>query len=110
MYYCYHTYNIIIIHISSCPIATESTSFTISQLSAAVQAHFNLGILTATRKSYTTGLCKYNTFCREINQPPIPVCEDTYIAAVHYKFGPTRSILCNNTSVPLCCMIQSHQN
>ena len=82
MYYCYHTYNIIIIHISSCPIATESTSFTISQLSAVVQAHFNLGILTATRKSYTTGLCKYNTFCREINQPPIPVCEDSLLLFV----------------------------
>ena len=82
MYYGYYTYNIIIIHISSCPIVTESTSFTISQLSAAVQAHFNLGISTATRKSYTTGLCKYNTFCREINQPPIPVCEDTLLLFV----------------------------
>ena len=53
MYYCYYTYNIIIIHISSCPIAIKSPSFTISQLSAAAQAYFNLGISTATRKAYT---------------------------------------------------------
>ena len=63
-----------------------------------MQAYFNLGISTATRKAYTAGLRKYNTFCREINQPPITVCEDTF-AAVHQKFGPTRSILCNDTSV-----------
>ena len=52
------------------PIATESPSFTISQLNMAAQAYFNMGISTATRKAYTAGLCKYNTFCREINQPP----------------------------------------
>ena len=72
----------IIIHISLCPIATESPSFTISQLSAAAQAYFNLGISTATRKAYTAGLCKYYTFCREINQPPIPDCEDTLLLFV----------------------------
>ena len=80
--YCYYTYNIIITHISSCPIATESPSFTISQLSAAVQVYFNLGISTATRKAYTAGLRKYNTFCREINQPPIPFHEDTLLLFV----------------------------
>ena len=42
--YCYHNYNIIIINISSCPIATELPSFMISQLSAAARAYFNLGI------------------------------------------------------------------
>ena len=84
MYYCYYTYNIIIIHICSCPIATESPSFPISQLimSAAAQAYFNLGISTATRKAYTAGLWKYNTFCRKINQLPIPVCEDTLLLFV----------------------------
>ena len=82
MCYCYYTYNIIIIHISSCLITTNSPSFTISQLSAAVQAYINLGISTATRKAYTVGLHKYNTFCREINQPPIPVCEDTLLLFV----------------------------
>ena len=81
MYYCYYTYNVIIIPISSCPIATESSSFTIIlyRLSAAAQVYFNLGISTATRKAHTAGLRKYNTFCRVINQPPIPVCEDTLL-------------------------------
>ena len=57
-------------------LATESPSFAISQLSAAAQVYFNLGISIANRKAYTAGLHKYNTFCRKINQPPIPVCED----------------------------------
>ena len=57
-------------------IAAESKTFTISQLSAAVQAYFSLGISAATKKAYTAGLRKYITFCMEINQQPIPVCED----------------------------------
>ena len=63
-------------------IATESPSFTISQLSAAAQGYFNLGISTATKKAYTASLHKYNTFCREINQPPKPVREDTLLLFV----------------------------
>ena len=81
-YYCYHNYNIIIINISSCPIATELPSFMISQLSAAVRAYFNLGISAATRKAYTAGLCKYITFCMKINQPPIPAYENTLLLFV----------------------------
>ena len=48
----------------------------ISQLSAAAQAYFNLGISAATRKAYAVGLRKYITFCKEINQQPIPFCEE----------------------------------
>ena len=33
-------------------------------------------------KAYTAGLRKYNTFCREINQPSIPVFEDTLLLLV----------------------------
>ena len=52
LYYCYYTYNIIIINISSWPIATDSSSFTISELITAAQAYFNLGISASTRKAY----------------------------------------------------------
>ena len=31
---------------------------------------------------YTTGICKYTAFCFEINQPLIPVCEDTQMLFV----------------------------
>ena len=44
--------------------------------------YFNLGISTSIRKAYTVGLRKYNTFCRGINHPPIPVCEDTMLLFV----------------------------
>ena len=50
--YCYYAYNIIIINVSSCPIATEFPSFTISQLSVAVQPYFILGLSATTRKVY----------------------------------------------------------
>ena len=53
-------------------------------MSATAQVYFNLGISTATRKAYTAGLCKYNTFCREINQSLIPVREDTLLLFVTY--------------------------
>ena len=39
-------------NVFSYPIATEPPSFTISQLSTATQAYFNLGIPAATRKAY----------------------------------------------------------
>ena len=48
----------------------------ISQLSTAAQVYFNLGISAATRKAYAAGLHKYITFCKEINQQPIPFCEE----------------------------------
>ena len=67
-----HSYRVTIIHNKLC------------QLSAAAQVYFNLGISTATRKAYTVGLHKYNTFCREINQPPIPVRKDTLLLFVTY--------------------------
>ena len=82
LYCCYYNYNIIIINVSSYPIATELPSFTISQLSAAAQAYFNLGISAATRKAYTAGLRKYITFCMKINQPPIPAYENTLLLFV----------------------------
>ena len=75
-------HNIIIINNTSCPIAAESPSFTMSQLSAAAQAYFNLGISAATKKAYTAGLRNYIAFCREINQQPIPACEDTLLLYV----------------------------
>jgi len=38
-----------------------------------------MGISTATKKTYRSGLQKYVTFCSQINQPPIPVSEDTLL-------------------------------
>ena len=79
-----YLYNILIIIVSSCPIIIEQPSFTISQLSVAARAYFNLGISNSTRKAYTAGIRKYIAFCFEINQPPIPVCEDTLMLFVTY--------------------------
>jgi len=46
--------------------------------------YFNLGISTATRKAYETGLHKYINFCTEINLQSLPVCEDTLLfSATH---------------------------
>ena len=98
-YYCYHNYNIIIINISSCPIATELPSFMISQLSAAARAYFNLGISAATRKAYTAGLRKYITFCMKINQPPIPAYENTLLLFVTHlaqQSFPTQRYKCTS--------------
>ena len=58
-------------------LAVESPSLKISQLSAAAQAYFNLGISAATKKAYTAGLQKYSTFCKEFHLQPIPAQEDT---------------------------------
>ena len=93
LYYCYYTNNIIIIHVSLCFIATESPSFTISQLSTAAQIYFNLGISTATKEAYTAGVHKYNTFCREINQSPLPVCEDTLLLVFTKLIWPNKMYL-----------------
>ena len=73
-----------IIKVSSCPLAIEQPPFTMSQMSVAAQAYFNLGISTATRKAYTAGLRKYTAFCSEMNRPPMPVCEDTLVLFVTY--------------------------
>lgn len=80
----WYLYNILIINVSSYPIVTEQPSATISQLSVAAQAYFNLGISNSTRKAYTAGIRKYAAFCSEINRPPIPVCKDTLMLFVTY--------------------------
>ena len=56
----------------------------LSQLSAAPRAYIwkYLGISNSTRKVYTMGIHKYTVFCFEINQPLIPVCEDTQMLFV----------------------------
>ena len=54
-----HSYRVIIIH--NIPIKCSSIS-----------------LLQSGNITYN----KYNTFCREINQPPIPVCEDTLLLFV----------------------------
>ena len=56
---------------------SHSCGVTITQLSAAARAYFNLGISSATKKAYTAGLQKYNTFCKEFHLQPIPAQEDT---------------------------------
>ena len=51
----------------------------ISQLTVAARAYIwkYLGISNSTRKVYIAGIYKYTAFCFKINQPLIPVCEDT---------------------------------
>jgi len=55
---------------------------TMSQLSAAAQTYFSMGISTVTKKAYRSGLQKYVSFCSQINQPPIPVSEDILLLFV----------------------------
>ena len=110
VYFCdIFTIIILIINVSSCPIIIEQPSLTISQLSIAARAYFNLGISNSTRKAYTAGIHKYTAFCFQINRPPIPVCEDTLMLFVTYLAQQNLSYATTvYTSVPLSSEVWWH--
>ena len=80
-------------------LATESPSFTVSELSAAAQVYFNLGISIANRKAYTAGLHNITHSAGRLTNHVYQFVK-IHCCCLH-RFGPTRSILCNDISVPI---------
>ena len=72
---------------------------TLQHLRDAAKMYYNLGLSTATRKAYATGIKKYISFCSQAKLRVVPTSEDTLVLFVTYVPSTTKALLCHHSSV-----------
>ena len=90
----------------------SSSLLSLHQLNGASQFYFDLGISDTTRKTYKTGLNKYQTFCSQFKQSAVPTTEETLVLLITHlakqQLSPTQPYRCTcQLSVTLMLLIRN---